>query len=100
MYEFSINYTLRRPPGVALPKKSADSFWVTAFPCEPPANRRARPSRTAELFEFLPFLLIGQYSLETYFFTEAAARELLNQLSHNFDKKHYGTRDSDLGFTL
>ena len=44
--------------------------------------------------------LIGQYSLETYFFTEAAARELLNQLSHNFDKKHYGTRDSDLGFTL
>ena len=31
-------------------------------------------------------LLIGQYSLETYFFTDAAARELLNQLSHNFDK--------------
>ena len=34
-----------------------------------------------------------------HFFTEAAARELLNQLSHNFDKKHYGIRNSDLGFT-
>ena len=33
-----------------------------------------------------------------HFFTEAAARELLNQLSHNFDKKHYEIRNSDSGF--